>query len=291
MMQQLLYETDYYCCRYYPNKYSYKPKARGSTTVFVGQAVSQSNSSVIFTPSKTSWGYGNYVVVRATIKDTNNNPLPNVNVLYVRLYNQSGTVLYNDSTIKTTTSTGEVQYSIPIDNINSAYIPVNAIVEVGVASGSTVVALRASTTLGITGKATTVTVTTDKTNYAYNETITLTINMTDSANNTTVGAPVYVRILQGTNVIKDFGRVYSSLDVANRTYTIQVNTTNFPSTGQYTIEVADNANYSAAAILTQQIDVNAIMMLMISVMLISAVFNMISSFKSSFSLSPRSRSK
>ncbi|MEM2697946.1 MAG: hypothetical protein QXF17_01355 [Ignisphaera sp.] len=235
------------------------PQTRGSTTITIAQqaTVDPTKSTITFTPSTVSWGYGKYVVVRGTIRDSNNNPLPNISVLYVRLYTQNGsTVIYNDSTAKTTTSTGEVQYTISVDSINSSYVPQNAIVELGVQSGSTVVRIRASSNLGITGKATTVTVSTDKTTYNYGENITLSFALKDSAGNTVVDAPVYVRIVQGTTVVKDFGQVFSAHRNGSST-TIAVNTTNFPSAGSYTIEVADNSTYSAAAVV-QQIDLSAI---------------------------------
>ncbi|MEM4340828.1 MAG: hypothetical protein QW319_04725, partial [Candidatus Nitrosocaldus sp.] len=142
----------------------------------------------------------------------------------------------------------------------------------------------------------TASVSTDKTAYSYGEVISLAVSIKDHNGQGVPDLPIYVRILQGigtnTTVIKDLGNVARTDANGISTFTIAVNAENFPSAGQYTIEVADNANYSAAAILTQQIDVNAIMMLMmISVMLISAVFNMISSFKSSFSPSPSPRSR
>ena len=264
-----------YQYQYYPN-HNYNTKAIGSATIQIAQpqVVSTTNSTVTFTPSTVSWGYGDQLVIRATIRDGNNNPLPNIRVQQLIIYNASNVAVYSDTTQKTTNSSGEVQYTVNVDNIASGYVPLSGgIIEIGVLDGSTQVRIRRSG-LTVTGKAVSVTVTPDRTQqptYNYGETIRITFDMKDRAGNTVVGAYPYVRIRKDTTVIKDFGRLPNRLRGDN-TYQITVNTTNFPQAGSYTIEVADNTNYSATAV-PVQLDLNSLLLPMLSLVFIIGIMS------------------
>ncbi|MEM4321090.1 MAG: hypothetical protein QW475_04545 [Candidatus Nitrosocaldus sp.] len=92
----------------------------------------------------------------------------------------------------------------------------------------------------------TASVSTDKPAYSYGEVISLAVSIKDHNGQGVPNLPIYVRILQGigtnTTVIKDLGNVARTDANGISTFTIAVNAENFPSEGQYTIDVADNSD-------------------------------------------------
>jgi hypothetical protein len=217
----------------------------GSSTITIQpqQTTSSTNSSLSVSPAQRAFGYAQTTTVTFTARDTNNNPIANRQyILFIFDPNNSGVY----SAAPTTNSSGVFTVTVNVQDFTNK---VHGNYRVEVREGPTTIK---STILEMSLPAATITITPDKSTYTrgVDTQITLTLALKTSQGGSCRSIPIYFRIKTSTGtIITPTNASISQGTVRNdgTSFTIPIDSTNFPGDGTYTIEVADNVNFSSTA--------------------------------------------
>jgi len=216
----------------------------GSTTITIApqQTTSPTNSSLTVSPAERAFGYNQTTTITFTARDTNNNPIPNRQYILL-IFDPNGSAVYSAS--QTTNSSGQFTLTVNVQNFTNK---VHGQYTVAVREGTTTILTKP---LLMSLPAASITITPDKSTYTrgVDTQITLTLALKTSQGQSCRSIPIYFRIRtpSGT-IITPTNASIAQGTVRNdgMSLTIPIDSTNFPSDGSYTIEVADNSSFSSA---------------------------------------------
>jgi hypothetical protein len=219
------------------------PNTLGSSTINIvpQQTTSPTNSTLSVSPAQRAFGYNQTTTVTFTAKDTNNNPIPNRQYILI-IFDPNNSAAYTAA--PTTNSSGQFIVTVNVQDFTNK---VHGNYTVEVREGPTTIK---TTILQMSLPAATITVTPDKSTYTrgVDTQITLTLGLKTSQGQSCRSIPIYFRIKTSSGtIITPTGASINQGDTRNdgTSFTIPINSSNFPSDGSYTIEVADNVNFSS----------------------------------------------
>jgi hypothetical protein len=216
----------------------------GSSTITIApqQTTSPTNSTLSVSPAQRAFGYNQTTTITFTAKDANGNAIANRQYLLF-IFDPNNSAVF--SSTQTTNSSGQFTVTVNVQNFTNK---MHGNYTVEVREGTTTIK---SAILQMSLPAASITVTPNKSTYTrgVDTQITLTLGLKTSANQSCRSIPIYFRIKtpSGSTITPTNASIAQGTVMNDGTsFSIPIDSTNFPSDGTYTIEVADNANFSSA---------------------------------------------